>query len=161
MHTWWECAIKGHPCIDTQRVDSSRHIRCDNTSFQTPNLLSSVLIDSIALPTNLSYLLFRILGHSSYDEETQVSPFNPVFRAYSAVHVVAGGNSQSGGRSASPKSFQRAGFTPERRHLTSRTSVLRAWPMTRQGCKVTIAGKCVASSITLMQLARVVRDRHA
>jgi hypothetical protein len=45
--------------------------------------------------------------------------------------------------------------------LTSRTSVPLAWSMTRQDCKVTIAGKCVASSITLMQLARVVRDRHA
>jgi hypothetical protein len=36
----------------------------------------------MVLPTNLSYLLFRILAHSSYDEETQVSRFNPVFPAY-------------------------------------------------------------------------------
>lgn len=27
VHTWWACAFKGHPCIDTQRVDSTRHIR--------------------------------------------------------------------------------------------------------------------------------------
>ena len=50
VQTWWECAIKGHPCIDTQRVDSSRHIRCDHSVALMPSCRPNLAILTIFSP---------------------------------------------------------------------------------------------------------------
>ena len=51
VHTWWPCAINGHPCIDTQRVDSSRHIRCMTSPLQTRACITTHAAVSLSVHT--------------------------------------------------------------------------------------------------------------
>ena len=82
MQTWWESAIKGHACIDTQRVDSSRHIRCSPLSSQR----STHILPLISFHSHHFNFLAQFLRRRNASQSTLSPYFCPSLMTFSHFH---------------------------------------------------------------------------